>query len=175
MKNYEQYININARKGLPRSYWFNQPIRWFTIAFALFAIVYAGWLIFTKIEADASTFTKVVPFIIIFFAVNSLLRNFLTLNRIYFSKDYLRLEYLLRKKVEIKWESIISIKLLSARQKLLTISYSDDKDEAKTQDLTMAFPKMLEILNAMLELCPQAELDDFMQGVIVADRETSSE
>jgi len=170
MKHYEEYLNINNRKGLPRSYWFNQIIRWFTILFALFAIIYAGWLIFNKVDANSDTFTKVVPFVIIFFGVNSLLRNLFSLNKLLFTTKSLKMEYLIRKPVVINWDNIISLKSKIARQKLLQITYTDETGKERVHELNLAFPKILEILNAIIELCPQAKLDDFMDSIAVGER-----
>ncbi|MCF7919897.1 MAG: hypothetical protein K9N06_08285 [Candidatus Cloacimonetes bacterium] len=171
MKHYEEYQNINQRKGLPRSYWFNQFIRWFTILFASFAIAYAFWLIFKRIDADSSTFNKVVPFLIIFFAINSLLRNLFSLNRLLFTEQSLTLTYLLRKNVNIPWLKISSIKMTPARQKLLKITWLDDENREMNHEMTLAFPRMLEIINAIVEMCPQVELDEFLDSVVISDRE----
>ncbi|MCF7911181.1 MAG: hypothetical protein K9M99_01530 [Candidatus Cloacimonetes bacterium] len=167
MNHYEEYLNINERKGFPRSYWFNQLIRWFTIIFSWLAIFYGGWLILNKTNADSSTFTKIVPFLIIFFALNSLLRNLFTINRLIFREDSLEFTYLLKKNVIIMWQDFVSIKLIKARQRILDISYFGDGGEIKVHELTLAFPKMLEILNAIIEMVPQAELDEFVSSVAV--------
>jgi ABC-type multidrug transport system fused ATPase/permease subunit len=171
MNNYQEYIDINKRKGFPRSYWFNQVIRWFTIVFSTLAIVYGGWLIVNKINADSSTFTKVVPFLVIFFALNSLLRNLFTINRLIFWSEGIGFTYLLKKNVFIRWHDILSIKLIKARQRILDIRYTAKDGEVKVHELTLAFPKMLEILNAIIEMVPQAELDDFVSSVAVSEGE----
>jgi len=171
MSNFQEYLNINERKGFPRSYWFNRFIRWFTIIFSILAIAYAGWLIFNKLDIDSSNFTKLVPFLIIFFALNSLLRNLFTLNRLIFRQEGIEFVYLLKKNVYIPWVDFVSIKLTKARQKILDVHYSGSDGEMKLQELTLAFPNMLEILNAIIEMVPQAELDDFVGSIAVAREE----
>ena len=171
MNNYQQYLNINERKGFPRSYWFNQAIRWFTILFSGLAIIYGGWLIVNKVNVDSSTFTKVVPFLVIFFALNSLLRNLFTINRLIFRAEGIEFTYLLKKNVYIPWQDFVSIKLIKARQRILDISYTGNEGEIKVHELTLAFPRMLEILNAIIEMVPQAELDDFVSSVAVSEGE----
>ncbi len=168
MNNLQEYQNINQRKGFPRSYWFNQFIRWFTIIFSFLAITYAFWIIFTRINTDSSNFIKIVPFLIIFFALNSLLRNLFTLNRLVFRLDCLEFHYLLRKTFYIAWEDFISIKMIRARQRILDITYRKSEGEA-VQELTLAFPKMLEILNAIIEMTPQVKLDDFMESIVIGE------
>ncbi|MDP8209359.1 MAG: hypothetical protein P9M05_01005 [Candidatus Stygibacter australis] len=171
MSKFQEYLNINERKGFPRSYWFNRFIRWFTIIFSFLAIVYAGWLIFNKVDADSSAFTKLVPFLIIFFALNSLLRNLFTLNRLIFRQEGMEFTYLLKRNVYIRWEDFVSIKLTKARRRILDVHYRGSDGELKLQELTMAFPNMLEILNAIIEMVPQAELDDFVGSIAVAKEE----
>lgn len=171
MNHYQEYIDINKRKGLPRSYWFNPVIRWFTLLFSIFAIVYSLFLIFTRLNADSSTLTKAVPFLILFFALNSLLRNIFSLNQLHFTESHLEMKYLALKKVIIPWESFVSLKLGNARQKRLVIKYRKADGSVVSQDLTFAFPKMLEILNSILELTPEIELDEFMQSVMITKEE----
>jgi len=171
MSHFQEYMNINERKGFPRSYWFNRFIRWFTIIFSILAIAYAGWLIFNKVDADSSSFTKIVPFLIVFFALNSLLRNLFTLNRLVFRQEGLEFCYLLKKNVYIPWQDFVSIKLTKARQKILDLHYNGSDGGLKLQELTLAFPDMLEILNAIIEMVPQAELDDFVGSIAVAKEE----
>jgi ABC-type multidrug transport system fused ATPase/permease subunit len=170
MTNLEEYLNINERKKLPRSYWFNPFIRWFTILFSVFAVVYGVWMIFNGVYSDSPTIKKVLPFLIIFFASNSLLRNLFTLNRVLFAQQYLRLDYLLRKSVVIKWQNFRSIRMQTPRHKILRITYTDDEGRERSHEFSLAFPHILEILNAMIELCPQVELDDFMESIVIADR-----
>ncbi len=168
MNNLQEYQNINQRKGFPRSYWFNQFIRWFTIIFSILAITYALWIIFTKINTDSTSFAKIVPFLIIFFALNSLFRNVFSLNRLMFRQEALEFHYLLRKTTIIAWNDFISIKMVRARQRVLDIKYQKSEGEA-IQELTLAFPKMLEILNAIIEMTPQVKLDDFMESIVIGE------
>src|SRR6056297_3285695 len=104
MNHFKEYQNINQRKGFPRSYWFSPIIRWFTLLFSVFAIVYALWLIFTQLNADSTTFAKIIPFLVLFFALNSLLRNLFSLNRLRFTEKALEMHFLARKKVVIPWD-----------------------------------------------------------------------
>jgi len=59
-------MNNTHKKNFPRTYRFNAFIRWFTLIFAVAAVAYSVWLIFTRIEADSSKFVKIIPFLIIF-------------------------------------------------------------------------------------------------------------
>jgi len=171
--NTNQTAEINLRKKFPRSYRFNAFIRWFTLIFATAAIVYSVWLIFNKIEADSSKLVKIVPFLIIFFASNSLMRNLFSLNTIVFKKNEIVFRFLARKSVRISWKSIRKMELEDARHKMIKISFEADDGKDKIFRFSLSFPKMLEIINGIAEMSPQTEFDQFLQNVIVSPSEKS--
>ncbi|OQX70969.1 MAG: hypothetical protein B6D62_03080 [Candidatus Cloacimonas sp. 4484_275] len=162
-----------TRKNFPRIYRFNAFIRWFTLIFAVAAIVYSVWLIFNRIEAESSKFVKIVPFIIIFFASNSLMRNLFSLNTIVFKEDAIIFRFLARKSVRIPWNSIRKMELEDARHKMIKISYEDENGQKGIFRFTLSFPNMLEIINGIAEMCPQAEYDEFLKNVIIVKDEKS--
>lgn len=160
--------NINERKGFPRTYRFNQFIRWFTLILGLFACVYSLWLIFFKIESESSTFFKIVPFIIMFFAFNSILKNLFSLNTIIFKENKGIFKFIARKSVTIPWVNITKMNFQESRQRLIKVYYEQD-GEKKIFNLTLAFPNMLEILNSIAELNPDIEYDKFMKNIIISE------
>ncbi len=160
-------IDINETLGLPRSYRFNPFLRFFTILMAIGAIGYGVWYIFNGVDADSSSFHKGVPFVILFFAFSSLLKNFLSINSVYFEKEQISFKYLGRKNTTIKWDSIKKISFSSGKSRFIILNY-DNGEKLIDFQFTIAFPKMIEILNAIAELCPQAEYDEFISNVIVS-------
>jgi hypothetical protein len=44
-------------------------------------------------------------------------------------------------------------------------------EELKVFLFPISFPNMLEIVNSMAEMLPDIEYDDFMQNVIISDKE----
>lgn len=164
-------IDINKKKGFPRVYRFNPFIRWFVIILSLLAIAYSVWYIFTSVHADTPTFQKIVPFIIIFLASNSLIRNLFSLNSILFKENQIVFRFIASRTVTIPWENIRKIALHSGKARAIRLSYSDDKDSNKELIFTMTFPNMLEIINSISEMCPNLQYDDFMKNVTLTDRE----
>jgi len=159
-------LDINKKKGFPRTYRFNGFIRWFTIILSFLVICYAIWFILTAIDAQTGTFKKIVPFIIIFLAGNSLFRNLYSLNYIDFHEDKIIFGYLLAKKVVIRWEKITKMSVYSGKAKAVVLEYNID-GQKKQLIFTMGFPHMLEILNSIAEQCPGIEYDSFMQNIII--------
>lgn len=170
MDRLESIIDINKRKGFPRVYRFNQFIRWFTLSFGTLAIIYSFWLIFTKVNADSSKFQQFVPFAIMFLALNSVFRNLFSLNSIRFQKNAIAFRYLLRKSVRIPWVDILKIELNDSKRKMIRLLYTNNGEE-KNFEFTINFPNMLEIVNSIAEMCPQMEFDEFMEKVIISDKE----
>ena len=170
MKKIDNLIDINKRKGFPRVYRFNQFLRWFVIIFALAAIAYAVLIIFTLLDADSSKFQKIVPFVIIFLAGNSLMRNLFNVNSILFTEEKVVFCYLARKSVKIYWNSLKKMELNKSRTRTVKLSYQKDGEE-KSFIFILSFPNILEILNSIAEMCPQLVFDEFMEKIIISDKE----
>lgn len=172
MKKYDTYdlIDINKKKGFPRVYRFNPFVRWFVILLSLFAIAYSVIYIFTAVDADTSTIRKIIPFVIIFFAANSLFRNLFSLNSVLFKEDGISFRYLASKNVYIPWENLLKLSLYPGKARAIKIHYLADERE-KDLVITMNFPNMLEIINSISEKCPHLEYDEFMKNITLTDKE----
>lgn len=160
-------IDINRKKGFPRTYRFSQFTRWFTIILATAAIVYAVWYVFTGVDAESQTLKKILPFVIIFLAGSSLFRNLFSLNTLVFLENGLEFRYIMAKTVSIRWEQIKKISMYSGRARAVVLDYTVD-DEKKKLMFTMVFPNMLEIINSIAEMSPDAEYDEFMKNIIIS-------
>ena len=170
MKDLGEFLDINKTKGLPRTYKFNQFIRWFTLIFAALAIAYSIWLIFNKVDSDSSKFVQFVPFAIMFLALNSFLKNLFSLNKIKFTQDVVSFQYLGKKNVNIKWESLTRLELNDDKRRMIRLKYTVD-DKEKYLEYTLSFPKPLEVANSIAEMAPQIEFDKFMATVVITDKE----
>ena len=165
-----EIIDINKTKGLPRTYKLNQFIRWFTLIFAALAIAYSIWLIFNKVDSDSSKFAQFVPFVIMFLALNSFLKNLFSLNKIRLTHEVISFQYLGKKSVNIKWGSLTKMELNDDKRKMIRLKYIVDDVERSLQ-YTLSFPKPLEIANSIAEMAPQIEFDEFMAAVVITDKE----
>jgi hypothetical protein len=170
LSNIENLIDINKRKGLPRTYRFSPFARWFTLILGSFALLYSIWFIFFGVEGDTSTLKKVIPFLILFFTLNSVLKNLFSINCIRFDQEKIEFRFLARKRVTISWNSIQKLSYSGARPRAIKIAYQAEEAQ-KTFLFPISFPNMLEIVNSMAELLPDVEFDDFMRNVIISDKE----
>jgi len=170
MEELNEFLDINKTKGLPRTYKFNQFIRWFTLIFAMLAIAYSVWLIFNKVNADSSKFSQFIPFAIMFLALNSFLKNLFTLNKIKLTKEIISFRYLGKKSVNIPWEKLVELGLNEGRRKMISLKYLDGGVE-KTLEYSLSFSKPLEIANSIAEMAPQIKFDEFMGAVVITEKE----
>ncbi len=170
MSNTDNLIEINQKKGLPRKYTFNQFIRWFTLIFGILALVYSGWLIFAKISSDSSTFQKFIPFAILFLAMNSVMKNLFSLNKIIFRQENVSFRYLGRKSFTVTWNDLRKIEFSDDKRKLIRLKYQIE-DTEKFFEFPMGFPNMLEIINSIAEMCPNLEYDEFIGNVVITPKE----
>ena len=172
MRNYSSIdlIDINKKRGFPRTYKFNPFVRWFTILLAIFAIFYAVWYVFSAVDADPPLVRKLIPFIIIFFAANSLFRNLFSLNSILFKNEKIVFRFLMQKNTHIEWQKITRLTLYQGKSRAIQVDFQENGNP-RTLIVTMNFPNMLEIINSIAELCPDIELDDFMKTVVISDKE----
>ncbi len=173
MNDVSNLIDINKRKGFPRSYKFKQWMRWVTIILAMLVIAYSIWLIFNKIDSDSSKFKQFIPFAILFLALNSILKNIFTLNSIVFKKEKIIFRYLGKKNTAIEWSLIKKIALNDGKRKMIELIYFRNGKDA-IFEFPITFPNMLEIVNSIVEMIPNAEVDEFIGNVVISDKEKNS-
>lgn len=160
-------VDINKTKGFPRKYKFNSFARWFTLLMGLLAVFYAFVVIFTKLTPDANSFHKALPFIILFLAATSIMKNLFSLNSVKFEEDGVTFNYLGKKAVKLEWHKIERMYLEDARRRAVKVTYATEHAD-RSVEFTLGFPNILEIINAIAEMCPEMELDEFMDKVVIS-------
>lgn len=173
MKKFESLIDINKRKGFPRSYKFNQFIRWFTMFFGVMAIAYAMWVMFNKIDGDSSRIVKFSPIIILLLAFNSVIRNLFTLNSLKLFEDKISFRYIGKVAVIVKWSDFRQMKLSEGKRKAVSLIYLDNNAEKEFR-FFLSFPHILEVINSIAEMAPQMELDEFMRTIVMSEKEKTT-
>jgi len=176
-------VTTNENLKLPIKYTHPLFSRYFTLFLGLMVIVYMFFVIFTKTNLDTPTFRKVLPFIIILFAFDSVSRNLFTLNQVTIAEKSIQFSFLLKKKMIIKWEDIVKIEAHVGKKKYFTLYYSqvlkEDQIEVSQQSINtinsnlkkffflMAFTNIIEILNHIKTFAPQIETDEFVSSLLI--------
>ncbi len=146
-------------------YRFSATIRAITISLALFASFYALFVIFFRTDKDSNLFIKIVPFVILFLAINTLFRNLFSVNSIYITKSYIQFNYLLARSLKITWDKLIKLEFVVKAGRKILLTYMENDDRKKIV-IPRAIPQLIEVLNKIAYHAKQIELDDFMKTVI---------
>lgn len=158
-------VDFNTALGVPRTYHFKRFLRWFTILMGLLAVVYSFYLIYNS-AFGTEGFRRYIPYAIMFLALNSLLKNLFTLNKVVINKANVVFGFLLKPSVKIEYNSISRIEFNAIKRKAFKIHYFENGMN-KIYWLTIAFPKMLEIINSIIAECPEAEYDEFVSNILM--------
>lgn len=137
---------------------------------ATFAIIYALWVIFYKIDGDSHRFVKFSPIVILLLSINSLVRNLFTLNSMKLTKDKISFRYIGKRAVNVDWTDFTKMILANGKRKAVCLIYMD-KGEEKDFRFFLSFPHILEVINSIAECSPHIELDEFMGTIVVSKKE----
>ncbi len=165
-----ELININQKKGLPRSYRFSLLTRLIILSFAVLVCIYAVYYLLTKvaISPDATMVAKLIPIIIFFAGLNTILQNLLNIHTLTFTKEFLIAKSLIGIKRVIPFDGITKISMSKSKKRYVIIDYIDNKNKKRQYNLMLVFKNMMEILNSIGEMASNAKYDDFMSTIIVS-------
>lgn len=167
--NPDDLIDINQRLGIPRTYRFNPELRWLTILVAFIATGCSLWFILFRINMDFPVILRILPFLVIFFAFQSMYNQMTMLNAIVFEQDRIMFLTIAKRPVEIPWASFRKMEFSTKGFRSVKITYETPSGPAE-YSMTITFRNILEIVNSIAELCPQLEYDPFIKNVIVGER-----
>lgn len=165
-------IDFEKLQQYPKIYRFNQLLRFTTIFFGLLALVLSVFIVIDKLNADSSIIAKILPFFIAFLAINSLLKNLLTVNTLIVSKKGLTFKYLLKKNKTIEFNNLKRMEFRASKPKAIRFIYSEN-GEQKKYIFPLVFRNILEIINDIVTLCPEIEYDDFLDKVIINEKDNN--
>lgn len=157
-------LNIESIKDkLPVRYRIHFLARGMMIAFALAIVGYSIFFLFSFVRGDTPLFYKILPLVICFVGVDSLLKHLFTLNSITFFEDHLAMGYIAKPSLRIPFTSMISMELKKKITFYLFLTYMDDKGIKTEFKIKGSFPKVLEIILGLYELVPGMELEPKMR------------
>ncbi len=166
----EELLNINQKKGLPRSYYFSLTTRLIILLFAILVCIYAFYYLFTKVATapDATMVAKFIPIIIFFAGINTIFQNLFNIHKLTLTKDKLIAKSLIGLTREIPFEGITKITMSKSKKRFVILTYIDANNKNRQYNLMLVFKNMMEILNSIGELAVNAKYDEFMSTIIVS-------
>lgn len=165
-----EMININNKKGLPRSYSFSLATRLTILLFAVLVCCYAIYYLFMNVASaeDPTMFAKLVPIVIFFAGLNTIFQNLFNINKLTLTNDKLIAKSLIGFKREIPFEGISKISMSANKKRYVILTYIDANNKQRQYNLMLVFKNMMEILNSIGELAVNAKYDEFMTTIIVS-------
>jgi len=160
-------IPINEKAPLqPIHYRYPPLLRGFMLLFAALVAIYTIYFLFAVVNADTPLVFKLLPLIILFVSFNSCLNHLTTLNCVSFMPDRIVFSYLLKKQVQIRYQDVLYMELRKQMRYYLNIKYRDESGAEKLFLAPATFPKTLEIMLVIADLCPNIKLSDKLSGAI---------
>lgn len=168
--NPEDLVNINEKRGLPRSYTFSLLTRLTILTFAIMVCCYAVYYLFTKVAKvpDATMFAKFIPILIFFAGLNTIFQNLFNIHKLTLTNEKLITKSLIGLTREIPFEGITKIAMSQNKKRYVILTYLDANNKQRQYNLMLVFKNMMEILNSIGELATNAKYDDFMSSIIVS-------
>jgi hypothetical protein len=167
--NPDDLIGINKRLGLPRDYRFNPALRRLSLFGSIFAFFFCMWFAFFRVNLDFPILLRILPFAVMFVAVQSFISNVTSLDRIRFEQKGIVFHYIMRKPVYILWEWFRRMEFSTQGFRAIKITYESSQGIQEYR-MTITFNHVLEIVNSIAEMCPQLEYDSFMKNVVVNEQ-----
>jgi len=154
------------KNKLPVVYRYHQGFRWFMILLSFLMIVYSLYFMFTFVGSQTPVFYKVMPLIICFVGLDSILRKITSLNSITFLDDKLIFGFIAKRNIRIPYDGIQSLDLLRKVTYYMLISYHDEKGRLRQIKTPASFPHVLEVIFNVADLAKSAVIPEKMQGIL---------
>jgi hypothetical protein len=127
-------------------------------------VIFTIYVAITEIDSDSTTFKKILPFVIVFFAYHAISTNLLSLNRITINEQFITFSAIAKKKIVIKWTDIKRVD--SIIEKKVFVIHHLKGEQLQQYRVPLTFKNILDILNFIYLMAPHIETDDFVQSFI---------
>lgn len=160
-------LNIESVKGrIPVRYRMHAAVRIPMIVGALLIAAWCLYVLFNHVNSDTSLFYKMLPVLVLFVALDSALRHLTSLNSVIFTPECLWLRFILKPSLTIPWENIRALEFRKVLTYYVFITYQDLRGKQKIFKTSASFPKILEIMYNIADLCPQLVMNDELRRMI---------
>jgi len=159
-------MDLHKNIPLPMHFDFAGKTRIFSLVVSVIMIAYSLYYITTQITSHSAMYRKILPFIILFLALETLLKNLLSIKRITLTAKTLEFSYLVQKKIIIAWETLLSIEKYHGRGRYFLIKYQKNGETQKFF-LPMLYKDIISILNFIKLLAPHIATDEFISSLII--------
>jgi len=136
-------------------------------------VIFTIYVFITEIDGDSTTFKKILPFVIVFFAYHAVSTNLLALNKVVIDESSIVFSAIARKKMVIKWTDIKRVD--SIIEKKVFVIHHLRGEQLHQYRVPLTFKNILDILNFIYLMAPHIETDEFVQSFIYTHDAVNSE
>lgn len=165
-------LNIASVKGrMPVRYRMHPGVRIPMIVGALLIAAWCLYVLFNHVSSETKLFYKILPLMVLFIALDSALRHLTSLNSVIFTPECLWLRFLLKPAIAIPWANISSLEFRKVLTYYVFLTYQDARGKQKIFKTSASFPKILEIMYNIADLCPQLVMNDELNKMVSVMRD----
>ncbi len=154
------------RDRLPVKYRFNPAFRMFMLIVSSITALYSLYFLIAIVDATAPTLFKILPVVILFVAIDALLKHTTSLNQLVFDHNAMLLKFVLRRTITIPYQDITELSFKKPFSVNLYITYTDAKGQKRVFRTNGSFPKLPEIMLNVFELAPNVTIDESLKGAL---------
>lgn len=159
---------------MPVRYRINPALRFLSILLTLLIIALCVYFLFFQVQRDSSWVFKFLPLVVLFVSLDQLFRYLTTLYSVVFTPDKVILGFVLRRKIVLEYQQLVSMKLSKAITYYVWLEYMDEKGKQRQLKVQASFPRMLEVMYNLADLAPQIKLNDELDKMISVLRKIRS-
>jgi hypothetical protein len=159
----------------PIHYRFPPFVRWGMVLVTTLVCIYSLYFLIKVVNSETPPFFKILPLIIMFIALDSALKHLTTLNCVTFYEDRIGFSYIIKPKLEIKYDDILYMELRKHITYYVQFRYLDAQGQEKMFSTPASFPKTLEIMLIIADLAPNIKLSDKLSSAVQHMREKTEE
>ncbi|HOC95265.1 MAG TPA: hypothetical protein PK802_05250 [Candidatus Cloacimonadota bacterium] len=160
-------LNISSVKGrMPVRYRLHPLSRLPFLAISIAVAAWCLWVLFNRISSETPSFFRILPLVVLFIALDTAVRHLTNLNSVIFAPECLWLRFILRPSIAIPYERIQGMEFRKSITYYVYLKYTDARGRDRLFKTNASFPKMLEIMYNIADLCPQIQMNDELAKLV---------
>jgi len=152
---------------LPAFYRYNPILRYFMMLLSALTASYSIYFMAKYVRVDTPLLVKIIPTVIIFIALDNLLKHLTTLNTVYFHDKFLALGFIARRNLLIPYDNVESIVLQRFITYYIYLAYLDDKGKKQVLKVNASFPKILDVMLLIYDNCPNLKIEEQLKKMLL--------
>ncbi len=157
---------FDIRDLIPISYRYNQWIRFTMLLISTCVMAYTIFFLALQMHQEAPLLMKIIPFVVLYVAIDSILRHLTSLNSVTFTSDSLVLGFLAKHSIRIPYEMINRFEIIRKITMYLVLYYNDDNGKERTFQTNLSFPNMIKILMGIEDVATHVNIDEKLSAAL---------